>query len=113
MLDFAPSIGIMDRAKIIGNIVLFVELDFMKTMTRNRYFFDLSGLTLLVCAAALLCISCGGGGSSSSNSSAPPAPAVVPLTASDVTTVVQNAVMAVDAPMAVSYTHLDVYKRQV
>jgi uncharacterized protein GlcG (DUF336 family) len=74
----------------------------MKTRTRKHYLFGLSGLTLVVCAAALLCLSCGGTGSSSSNSSDPPAPAVVQLTASDVTTVVQNAVMAVDAPMAVA-----------
>jgi uncharacterized protein GlcG (DUF336 family) len=72
----------------------------MKTRTRGRY---LSGLTLVVCAAVLLCLSCGGtGNGSSANSSDPPAPAIVPLTASDVTTVVQNAVLAVDAPMVVA-----------
>ncbi len=93
----------MDNAKIIGNpIVLLQSSNFMKTRTRKHYFFGLYGLTLLVCAAALLCLSCGGGGSSSSNSTDPPAPAIVPLTAADVTTVVQNAVLAVNAPMVVA-----------
>src|SRR5208282_5025796 len=73
----------------------------MKTRTRKHSLFGLSGLTLVVCAAVLLCLSCGGSGSSS-NLSDPPAPAVVPLTMMDVTTVVQNAVLAVNAPMVVA-----------
>jgi uncharacterized protein GlcG (DUF336 family) len=76
----------------------------MKTSTNKHYLFGLFGLTLLACAAVALCVSCGGGGSSSSSSTStdPPAPAVVPLTAPDVTTIVQNAVLAVDAPMVVA-----------
>ncbi len=73
--------------------------------TRNHSLFYLAGLNLVVCAAALTCLSCGGGGGSSSSSSKspdPPAPAIVPLTATDVATVVQNAVLAVNAPMAVA-----------
>ncbi len=68
---------------------------------RKHYFLGLSGLTLAVCGALLLCLSCGGSGSSSSISNDPPPP-VVPLSMADVTTVVQNAVMAVDAPMVVA-----------
>ena len=68
--------------------------------TRKHYLFGLSGLTLLVCATVLLCLSCGGSGSSTSTD--PPPPAVVPLTVDDVTNVVQNAVLAVDAPMVVA-----------
>lgn len=73
----------------------------MKARTKKS---TLLGLSLVVCATVLLCLSCGGGGgsgSSASNSSAPPA-AVTPLSVADVTTVVQNAVMAVDAPMVVA-----------
>jgi uncharacterized protein GlcG (DUF336 family) len=64
------------------------------------YLFGLSGLSLLLCAAVLLCLSCGGG-SSSSNSSDPPATAT-PLSVADVTNVVQNVVMSVNAPMVVA-----------
>lgn len=55
----------------------------------------------MVGATVLLCLSCGGG-SSSSNVTDPPPPAVVPLSVADVTAVVQNAVLAVDAPMVVA-----------
>jgi len=71
----------------------------MKTRTRQHYLFGLSGLTLVVCAAGLLCLSCG---SSSSNPPDPPASAAIPLTAAEVTTVVQNAVLSVNAPMVVA-----------
>jgi uncharacterized protein GlcG (DUF336 family) len=81
----------------------------MKIRTRKDYLSGLSGLSLLVCAVicavvcagVLLCLSCGGG-RSSSNTSDPPAAAVTPLSISDVTTVVQNAVMSVNAPMVVA-----------
>ena len=68
--------------------------------TRKHHLCALSGFSLLVCAAVLLCLSCGGGGgsgSSASNSSDPPA-AVTPLSVSDVTTVVHNAVTSVMRP---------------
>ncbi|MGA2979320.1 MAG: heme-binding protein [Terriglobales bacterium] len=70
--------------------------------TRKYYLFGLSGLSLLLCVTVLLCLSCGGSGSSSANSPAPPASAAIPLTIADVTTVVQNAVMSVNAPMVVA-----------
>jgi uncharacterized protein GlcG (DUF336 family) len=76
----------------------------MKTKTRKPHLVGLSGLSLVVCAAALLGLSCGGRGGrelSSSNSADPPSTAV-PLTSADVTTVVQNAVMSVNAPMVVA-----------
>ncbi len=56
----------------------------------------------MICAAVLLCLSCGGSGSSSANSPDPPATAAIPLTIADVTNVVQNAVMSVNAPMVVA-----------
>lgn len=63
-------------------------------------------VALWVCAAfALYLSSCGGGtggSSSSSNASDPPPAAATPLTVSDVSTVVQNAVESVDAPMVVA-----------
>lgn len=66
-----------------------------------------TGCRWLVCAlvgaaAALWLVSCGGGsnGSSSSDASDPSGP--TPLTASDVTAVVQNAVQSVNAPMVVA-----------
>jgi uncharacterized protein GlcG (DUF336 family) len=72
----------------------------MNTKTRKHDLFGLSGLCLLVCAIALACLSCGGGGSSS-NSLNPPVTAT-PLTAAEVTSVVQNAVLSVDAPMVIA-----------
>lgn len=60
----------------------------------------------LVCAAAALWLaSCGGGSSSSassSNATDPPPSGPVPLTASDVTAVVENTVKSVNAPMVVA-----------
>jgi uncharacterized protein GlcG (DUF336 family) len=73
----------------------------MKTRTSKHYLY---GLSLVVCAAVLVCLSCGdggGSGSSSSNSSDPPSTAI-PLSSADVTNVVQNAVMSVNAPMVVA-----------
>jgi uncharacterized protein GlcG (DUF336 family) len=73
----------------------------MKTRTKKR---DLSEPSLVVvCAAVVLCLSCGGGGSGSSpsNASDPPTTAT-PLSVADVTNVVQNAVMSVNAPMVVA-----------
>jgi|HubBroStandDraft_6_1064221.scaffolds.fasta_scaffold00130_13 uncharacterized protein GlcG (DUF336 family) len=73
----------------------------MKTRSKQLHLF---GLSLVVCATVLLCLSCGGGGgggSSASNSSDPPAVAT-PLSIADVTNVVQNAVMSVNAPMVVA-----------
>lgn len=61
----------------------------------------LSGLSLLVCAAVLLSLSCGGNGSSS-KLFVPPPSAPTQLTASDVMTIVQNAVTSVNAPMVVA-----------
>jgi len=74
----------------------------MKTSINKHHLFGLFGLALLACIAVPLSVSCGGGGSSSSTSPDPPAPAVVPLTMDDVTAVVKNAVLAVDAPMVVA-----------
>jgi len=68
--------------------------------TRKQPFRAFSGLALVVCAAVLPCLSCGGGASPSSNSQAPPVE--TPLTVSDVTNVVQNAVQSVNAPMVVA-----------
>ena len=56
----------------------------------------------LVCAAVLLCMSCGGSSLASPASASDPPAAAVPLSVSDVTTVVQNAVMSVNAPMIVA-----------
>ena len=67
-----------------------------------------SGFSLVACAATLLCLSCGGGSGSSSpapsgpSSSAPAATGETPLSVSDVTNVVQNAVLSVNAPMVVA-----------
>ncbi len=69
--------------------------------TRKHHLCALSGFSLLVCAAVLLCLSCGGGGGSSSSNPPDPPPAT-PLTVSDVTNVVQNAVLSVNAPMVVA-----------
>src|SRR5580658_9413478 len=73
----------------------------MKTVTENHFPVRLSAFSLVFGAAALLSLSCGGG-SSSSSSPDPPPPAAVPLSISDVTTVVQNAVTSVNAPMVVA-----------
>jgi uncharacterized protein GlcG (DUF336 family) len=73
----------------------------IRTKSEQHYFFGLSGLSLVVAAAVLLCLSCGGGGSSSSSTPDPPATAV-PLSVTDVTNVVQNAVASVNAPMVVA-----------
>jgi uncharacterized protein GlcG (DUF336 family) len=74
-----------------------------KSRSRTHYLY---GLSVLVCAAVLLCLSCGGGGGSqstslSSNSSDPPSTAT-PLSIADVTNVVENTVMSVNAPMVVA-----------
>jgi uncharacterized protein GlcG (DUF336 family) len=74
----------------------------MKSTSRNYLY----GLSVLICAAVLLCLSCGGGGGSqstslSSNSPDPPSTAT-PLSIADVTNVVENTVMAVNAPMVVA-----------
>jgi uncharacterized protein GlcG (DUF336 family) len=67
-----------------------------------------SGFFLVGCAATLLCLSCGGGSGSSSpdpsgsSSSAPAVTGETPLSVSDVTNVVQNAVLSVNAPMVVA-----------
>jgi uncharacterized protein GlcG (DUF336 family) len=67
-----------------------------------------SGFSLVGCAATLLCLSCGGGSGSSSpdpsgpSSSAPTVTGETPLSVSDVTNVVQNAVLSVNAPMVVA-----------
>jgi uncharacterized protein GlcG (DUF336 family) len=67
-----------------------------------------SGFSLVGCAATLLCLSCGGGSGSSSpapsgpSSSAPAVTGETPLSVSDVTNVVQNAVLSVNAPMVVA-----------
>jgi uncharacterized protein GlcG (DUF336 family) len=76
----------------------------MKTGTRTHYRPGLYGLALVVCAVGLLCLSCGGGANdlSSSNSADPSSSTAVPLTSADVTNVVQNAVMSVNAPMVVA-----------
>jgi uncharacterized protein GlcG (DUF336 family) len=75
----------------------------MKARTEKHCLFGLSSLSLVAGAAVLLCLSCGGGsGSSSSNSSDPPPAAATPLSVADVINVVQNAVMAVNAPMVVA-----------
>src|SRR5579872_1540174 len=58
-----------------------------------------------VCVALISTLSCGGGSSSSASSASDPADSPstpTPLTAADVTTVVKNAVMSVNAPMVVA-----------
>ncbi len=72
----------------------------MKTTTRKHCLAGLSGLSLLVWAVFLPGLSCGGG--SPSNPSDPPSSAAIPLSAADVTNVVQNAVTSVNAPMVVA-----------
>jgi len=67
-----------------------------------------SGFSLVGCAATLLCLSCGGGSgspppaASEPSASAPAAAGEIPLSVSDVTNVVQNAVLSVNAPMVVA-----------
>jgi uncharacterized protein GlcG (DUF336 family) len=71
--------------------------------TRKQYLYRSAVLALLVCAPVMLWLSCGGESPSSSTSTTDTSTTVVvPLSTSDVTTVVQNAVMAVNAPMAVA-----------
>jgi uncharacterized protein GlcG (DUF336 family) len=72
----------------------------MKTATEKHFLFSFSAFLLVLFAAALLCLSCGGG--SSSSSLPDPPPAATPLSIADVTNVVQNAVMSVNAPMVVA-----------
>lgn len=55
----------------------------------------------MLCAAVLVCLSCNGSHGSSSSSAAAP-PVATPLTVTDVTNVVQNAVLSVNAPMVVA-----------
>jgi uncharacterized protein GlcG (DUF336 family) len=69
--------------------------------TGKYYLFGLSVLFLTLTAGVLLSLSCGGSGSSSNLSDPPPAVAI-PLSVADVTNVVQNAVMSVNAPMVVA-----------
>jgi uncharacterized protein GlcG (DUF336 family) len=73
----------------------------MKAETKNRSFLWLSGLSLVMCAAGMLCLSCGSSGSPSSTSQGPPSVAI-PLMVTDVSNVVQNAIMSVNAPMVVA-----------
>ncbi|MGA8066432.1 MAG: heme-binding protein [Terriglobales bacterium] len=68
--------------------------------TRQHRLPRISALSLALCSALLFCLSCGGGVGTASSSSDPP-PQAVPLSASDVTTIVQAAVNAVNAPMVV------------
>jgi len=79
-----------DREVRISNTKLFLS--------------GLSSLSLAVFALGFLCLSCGGGANelSSSNSADPAMSTAVPLTSSDVTNVVQNAVLSVNAPMVVA-----------
>jgi len=74
----------------------------MKTGASRHYLFGLSGLSLLVCASVLLGLSCGGGSASSTSGPSDPPPAATPLSVTDVTNVVQNAVASVNAPMVVA-----------
>jgi len=80
----------------------FAWTELKMTERKKRYLF---GLWLVVlCAAVLPCLSCGGGGASetsSPNATDPPSTAT-PLSATDVSNVVQNAVMSVNAPMVVA-----------
>src|ERR1700689_2128690 len=76
----------------------------MTAGTRKHFRLGLPGLALIACAVGLLCFSCGGGANelSSSNSADPASSADVPLTSADVTNVVQNAVLSVNAPMVIA-----------
>ncbi|MGH9530203.1 MAG: GlcG/HbpS family heme-binding protein [Terriglobales bacterium] len=76
----------------------------MKKIAMMRHLSLPSRFFLIVCAAGILCLSCGGGANklSPSNSADPPSPTAVPLTSADVSSVVQNAVMSVNAPMVVA-----------
>lgn len=79
-----------------------------KTRAKKAYLFGSSGFSLVGCSAVLLCLSCGGGSGSStpdpsgSSSSDPAVPVETPLSVSDVTNVVQKAVLSVNAPMVVA-----------
>lgn len=76
----------------------------MKTNPSTKHFSGSSWLLLAFSATGLLCLSCGGGANqlSPSNSADPPVSTAVPLTAADVSMVVQNAVVSVNAPMVVA-----------
>jgi uncharacterized protein GlcG (DUF336 family) len=65
--------------------------------SKKRYLYLFS---LIICANVLLSLSCGGGTSSPNSSVA--APTATPLAVADVNTIIQNAVMAVNAPMVVA-----------
>ena len=74
-----------------------------KDGTLRNHILRVSGLSLMVSGALLLCLSCGGGGSTpSSTPPATPPPQAVPLSASDVNTIVLAAVNSVNAPMVVA-----------
>ena len=87
-------------ARIIEKLAILSQIRIMNLRPREHCVFALCGLSVLVCAAILLCLSCGGGASSLNSSDPPPAP--TPLSVPDVTNVVQNAVMSVNAPMVVA-----------
>jgi uncharacterized protein GlcG (DUF336 family) len=72
-----------------------------KSISRKRYLSRVSGILLALFAPVLLCLSCGGNKSSSPTSPDPPS-AAAPLSPIDVTTVLQNAVLSVNAPMVVA-----------
>jgi uncharacterized protein GlcG (DUF336 family) len=72
---------------------------FTNTGIKNSH---LCVLSLVLCAVVLLCLSCGGGNKSSSSNAADPPSTTTPLSATDVTNVVQNAVMSVNQPMVVA-----------
>ncbi len=59
-------------------------------------------ISLVLCAVVLLCLSCGSGNKSSSSNATDPPSTPTPLMAADVMSVVQNAVMSVNAPMVVA-----------
>lgn len=69
---------------------------FTNTGSKNCH---LCVLSLVLCAVVLLCLSCGSGNKSSSLNADPPS---TPLSATDVTNVVQNAVISVNQPMVVA-----------
>src|SRR5271170_6103895 len=74
-----------------------------KTQTMGDHLLRVSGVLLVVCAAFVLCLSCGGVGSAPSPTTpATPPPQAVPLSMSDVNTIVQSAVNSVNAPMVVA-----------
>ena len=96
LLDFVWLVRIMNCTNHCA--LRFSSKNSMKK-TRKRHGDALSAFFVL-CAAILMLVSCSGGVPLSPSASSPPA--VTPLTVSDVTTVVQNAVLAVNAPMVVA-----------